>query len=98
MGFSSPAHGVGLAKNSPMFITRSSSEHIGLPKVKAPSHHILKPAITGVEGSVFKEGFSLALADEMKFYVAKAHIQRVHDRLQIPFHRSPGTALGKICT
>lgn len=58
----------------------ADGERIGLPLFNTPSSHILKPAIAGVEGSVFNEGFCLALADAMKLDVAKAHIQQVHDR------------------
>ena len=58
----------------------ADGERIGLPLFNTPSSHILKPAIAGVEGSVFNEGFCLALADAMKLDVAKARIQQVHDR------------------
>ena len=38
---------------------------IGLPLNGAPSSHILKPAIPGVEDSVVNERFCMALADTM---------------------------------
>lgn len=52
---------------------------IGLPMFNTPSSHILKPPIAGVEGSVFNEGFCLALAAALKLDVTKANIQRVND-------------------
>ena len=58
----------------------ADGDRIGLPLFNTPSSHILKPAIAGVEGGVFNEGFCLALATALKLDVAKAHIQRVHDR------------------
>ena len=53
---------------------------IGLPMQNTPSSHILKPAISAVEGSVFNEGFCLALAMRLKLPVARASIRRVADR------------------
>lgn len=53
---------------------------IGLPLFGSPSSHILKPPIAGVEGSVFNEGFCMALAGALKLDVAKAKIQRVGER------------------
>ena len=52
-------------------------DRIGLPLFDTPSSHILKPEIPGVEGSVFNEGFCLALADQLKLSAAKAAIRRV---------------------
>ncbi len=55
---------------------------IGLPRFGSPSTHILKPAITstaGIEGSVFNEGFCLALARALGLDTAPAHMQRVGD-------------------
>ena len=55
---------------------------IGLPRFGSPSTHILKPAITstaGIEGSVFNEGFCLALASALGLEAAPAHMQRVGD-------------------
>ncbi|MDP2752650.1 MAG: type II toxin-antitoxin system HipA family toxin, partial [Rhodocyclaceae bacterium] len=57
-----------------------SGGRIGLPLFNTPSSHILKPAIASVEGSVFNEGFCLALAARLKLTVAQATIQRVADR------------------
>ncbi|MBW7901828.1 MAG: type II toxin-antitoxin system HipA family toxin [Rhodocyclaceae bacterium] len=56
---------------------------IGLPLQNTPSSHILKPAITAVEGSVFNEGFCLALASQMKLPAAIASIHRVADRVYL---------------
>ena len=53
---------------------------IGLPLNGAPSTHILKPAITGVDGSVFNEAFCMTLASALKLNVALVRIQRVADR------------------
>lgn len=50
---------------------------IGLPLRNTPSSHILKPAIAAVEGSVFNEGFCLALAARLKLPTAKAAIRQV---------------------
>jgi len=57
----------------------SSEGRVGLPLQNTPSSHILKPAIQAVEGSVFNEGFCLALAGQMKLTVASAAIHRVAD-------------------
>lgn len=57
-----------------------SGERIGLPLFNTPSSHILKPAISGVDGSVFNEGFCLALAESLKLDSAKATIRRVDGR------------------
>lgn len=53
---------------------------IGLPLLGTPSTHILKPAITGADGSVFNEGFCMALAGALKLDVAKTRIHRIQDR------------------
>lgn len=58
----------------------AEGDHIGLPLFNSPSSHILKPAIAGVEGSVFNEGFCLALANALKLDTVKAEIRRVSDR------------------
>ena len=55
---------------------------IGLPRFGSPSTHIIKPAITsaaGIEGSVFNEGFCLALASALGLDAAPAHMQRMGD-------------------
>lgn len=51
--------------------------HIGLPLNGSPSSHILKPAIAGIDGSVFNEAFCMALAGAMKLDVARTQIQSV---------------------
>lgn len=56
---------------------------LGLPLQNAPSSHILKPAIAAVEGSVFNEGFCLALAKRLKLSAAGAGIHRVADRVYL---------------
>ena len=56
---------------------------IGLPLQNTPSSHILKPAIATVEGSVFNEGFCLALAKRIKLPVVNTAIQRVADRVYL---------------
>ncbi|WP_153110908.1 type II toxin-antitoxin system HipA family toxin [Propionivibrio limicola] len=53
---------------------------LGLPLQNTPSSHILKPVISAVEGSVFNEGFCLALAAQIKLSTASAVIHRVADR------------------
>lgn len=53
---------------------------IGLPRFNSPSSHILKPTIAGVDGSVFNEGFCLALADALKLDAAKASIHQADGR------------------
>lgn len=52
---------------------------IGVPRFGTPSTHILKPAIPGIEGSVFNEGFCLALARALKLDVANAAIHSAQD-------------------
>ncbi|OQW86567.1 MAG: toxin HipA [Rhodoferax ferrireducens] len=61
--------------------------HIGLPRFGSPSTHILKPAIPGIEGSVFNEGFCLALAHALKLDVARAAIHRVEDQAYLLVQR-----------
>lgn len=58
----------------------AEGNRIGLPLFNSPSSHILKPAIVGVEGSVFNEGFCLALANALKLDTVKAEIRRINDR------------------
>jgi len=58
----------------------ADGNHIGLPLQGGPSSHIIKPAIAGVDGSVFNEGFCMRLAVALKLDVAKTTIQRVVDR------------------
>ena len=58
----------------------AEGERIGLPLFGSPSSHILKPPIAGVEGSVFNEGFCMALASALKLDVANAEIQQVGGR------------------
>lgn len=60
----------------------TSVSRTGLPMNGAPSTHILKPPITGVEGSVFNEAFCMALAGSLKLDVAQTHIQTVADGAQ----------------
>ena len=60
---------------------------IGLPLLNTPSSHILKPAIAAAEGSVFNEGFCLALAERLKLSAAKAAIRRVADRVYLLVER-----------
>ena len=61
--------------------------HIGLPKQNTPSSHILKPAISAVEGSVYNEGFCMALAMRLKLTVASTSIRRVADRVYLLVER-----------
>ena len=61
--------------------------HIGLPKQNTPSSHILKPAISAVEGSVYNEGFCMALAMRLKLSVASTSIRRVADRVYLLVER-----------
>lgn len=64
----------------PVVVRLESGEvQIGLPRFGSPSTHILKPAIPGIEGSVFNEGFCMALARALKFDVANAAVHRVED-------------------
>jgi serine/threonine-protein kinase HipA len=57
----------------------AEGDRIGLPLFNSPSSHILKPAIAGIEGSVFNEGFCLALANALKLDTARASIRRCGD-------------------
>jgi serine/threonine-protein kinase HipA len=52
-------------------------DRIGLPLFGSPSTHILKPTIQGIEGSVYNEGFCMALARAMGLDAAPAEIRRV---------------------
>lgn len=52
---------------------------IGLPLNGSPSTHIVKPPIAGVEGSVFNEGFCMALAGALKLAVASTKIHAIAD-------------------
>ena len=61
--------------------------YIGLPKQNTPSSHILKPAISAVEGSVYNEGFCMALAMRLKLSVASTSIRRVADRVYLLVER-----------
>ena len=61
-------------------VVATDDGRIGLPLNGAPSTHILKPAITGVDGSVFNEAFCMTLAAALKLNVATVRIQRVADR------------------
>jgi serine/threonine-protein kinase HipA len=58
----------------------TEGDRIGLPLFNSPSAHILKPAIVGVEGSVFNEGFCLALANALKLDTVKAEIRCVSEQ------------------
>lgn len=58
----------------------AEGDRIGLPLFNSPSSHILKPAIAGLEGSVFNEGFCLALASALKLDAVKAEVRRIRDR------------------
>ena len=65
----------------------ADGQRIGLPLLNTPSSHILKPAITAVEGSVFNEGFCLALAARLKLTAAQAAIQHVGDQAYLLVER-----------
>lgn len=65
----------------------AARDRIGLPLLNTPSSHILKPEISGVDGSVFNEGFCLALADQMKLSTAKAVIRNLDDRVYLLVER-----------
>jgi serine/threonine-protein kinase HipA len=54
-------------------------KRIGLPKKAAPSTHILKPAISGVNGSVVNEAFCLQLARMMKINAATGTMHQVEN-------------------
>ena len=55
-------------------------DRIGLPLFGSPSTHILKPTIQGIEGSVYNEGFCMALARAIGLDAAPAEIRRVQDQ------------------
>jgi len=52
-------------------------ERIGLPLFGSPSTHILKPSIQGFEGSVFNEGFCMALARTLGLDAAPTDIRHM---------------------
>ena len=58
----------------------AESNRIGVPLQGTPSSHIIKPPITGVEGSVFNEGFCMRLAAALKLDVARASIHGIGDQ------------------
>jgi len=60
---------------------------IGLPKNNIPSSYILKPEISGVDGSVYNEAFCLALARELKLDAATAKIGRINDKTYLLVER-----------
>lgn len=60
---------------------------IGLPKNNIPSSYILKPEISGVDGSVYNEAFCLALARELKLDAATAKIGRAKDKVYLLVQR-----------
>jgi serine/threonine-protein kinase HipA len=60
---------------------------IGLPKNNIPSSYILKPEISGVDGSVYNEAFCLALARELKLDAATAKIGRIKDKTYLLVER-----------
>ena len=72
----------------------TQDERIGLPLFGAPSSHILKPPIAGVDGSVFNEGFCMALGRALKLDVAPTQIHRIGERhylLVERYDRQPGS-------
>ncbi|MCA2997953.1 MAG: type II toxin-antitoxin system HipA family toxin [Rhodocyclaceae bacterium] len=82
------------------------SIRFGLPLKGTPSSHIIKPPISGVEGSVFNEGFCMRLAAELKLDVAKTFIHRTgemlflvvqrYDRRQINTGNNENIKLGRL--
>jgi serine/threonine-protein kinase HipA len=60
---------------------------IGLPKNNIPSSYILKPAISGIKGSVYNEAFCIALARELKLDAATAHIGYAKDKTYLLVER-----------
>ncbi len=60
---------------------------IGLPKDNVPSSYILKPEISGVEGSVYNEAFCLSLAKELKLLTANAKIGHTKNRTYLLVER-----------
>ena len=53
---------------------------LGLPLKGAPSSHILKPAIHGVEDSVINEGLCVALAEALQLKPARSKVHAVMNR------------------
>jgi len=60
----------------------AKGSRIGLPLNGSPSTHILKPPISGIDGSVFNEAFCMALAGALKLDVARTKIQSIADGAQ----------------
>lgn len=60
---------------------------IGLPKNNVPSSYILKPEISGVEGSVYNEAFCLSLARELGLDAATAKIGCTKDKTYLLVER-----------
>lgn len=60
---------------------------IGLPKNNLPSSYILKPEISGVDGSVYNEAFCLALARGLKLNAATAKIGQTKDKTYLLVER-----------
>lgn len=60
----------------------TDGNRIGLPLNGSPSTHILKPAIAGIDGSVFNEAFCMALAGALKLDVARTSIRAISDGQQ----------------
>jgi serine/threonine-protein kinase HipA len=58
-------------------------DRVFLASGNAPSTHILKPPIAGLEESVENEAFCMTLAAQMELAVPKARIRQGHDRLYI---------------
>ncbi len=57
--------------------SKADGLRIALPRGNAPSTHILKPAIVGLEGSVANEAFCLALARSIALPTAQAQMGSV---------------------
>jgi serine/threonine-protein kinase HipA len=60
--------------------SKSQGLRIALPLGGAPSTHILKPPIAGLEGTVANEAFCLALARELGLNAAQAQVCKVQSR------------------
>jgi serine/threonine-protein kinase HipA len=60
--------------------SKAQGLRIALPLDGAPSTHILKPQIAGLEGSVANEAFCLALARELGLTAAQAQVCSVQGR------------------
>ena len=71
-----------LSKDGP-----ASPFEIGLPKDNVPSSYILKPEISGVEGSVYNEAFCLSLAKKLKFITANAKIGSTNNKTYLLVER-----------